>query len=140
MKTFQFTGRQNYNDFIIDFPLDADETLRFPYHPDEEQLILLNKLADKTMKNPITTEQLKERYRAIEKEGNHYPKYTTIDAVAQLIKALKEDRDYYDSWKANIAMAFQDQYNSDECIGIRDSNIHYHSNKAADNFLKQLIR
>lgn len=59
--------------------------------------------------------------------------------IKDSVKALKEDKEYYESWKANIAMAFVDQYNSEECLGIRDSSVNYHSNRAAERFLKQLI-
>ena len=35
---------------------------------------------------------------------------TTKEAVTQLVKALKEDEDYRDSWVANISMAIKDQH------------------------------
>lgn len=78
---------------------------------------------------------------------------TTKQAVEQLRKVLREDKDYYYSWQANIAVAFQDLIEYSEvnlstdtikieafkyCIYGRDK-IHEIANMAADNFLKQLI-
>lgn len=57
-------------------------------------------------------------------------------AVETLSKHLKEDRGYWKSWKANIAMAFVDEIGTTKfaspCI------ITKFSNKAAERFLKQL--
>lgn len=55
-------------------------------------------------------------------------------AVEILADALKNNPGYYESWKANIAVQFQDEYRR---CGHR--RIHEISNKAADNFLKLLI-
>ncbi len=59
-------------------------------------------------------------------------------AVNVLIKALKEDADYYQSWKANIAMQFQDECARKEKGGVY--NWHEISNTAADNFLQLLTK
>ena len=37
-------------------------------------------------------------------------KITTATAIQQLSKALKGDSEYYDSWRANIAMSIYDAY------------------------------
>lgn len=78
---------------------------------------------------------------------------TTKEVVEQLIKALKEDQEYYYSWQANIAMAFQDEFERSrigrymknnrpkwlEDITPKDSSpVHYIANNAAKNFLDQL--
>lgn len=115
-----------------------------------EEVQLLQREYNQTVikiKELMDEEQLKNKYRDIEKEEDYYPKYIVKDAVAFLIRALKEDEGYYISWKANIAMAFQDEYNrADEKIhhdwleGFESViDIHEVSNKAADNFLKQLM-
>ena len=41
------------------------------------------------------------------------PDITVEQAVAVLIKHLKEDESYFNSWKANIAVAFQDEFRVD---------------------------
>jgi hypothetical protein len=63
--------------------------------------------------------------------------------IENLIKALQEDKGLYESYKANIAVAFQDsayqfrkQFNK-RTLSIKD--IHTISNAAADSFLAQLI-
>ena len=61
----------------------------------------------------------------------------TKKAVEILCKALKEDKDYYRSWKDNIAIAFQDEYNG--TLDCGKEFIHQIANNAADNFLKLLI-
>lgn len=73
------------------------------------------------------------------------------ESVEVLCKALSEDEDYYRSWLANIAMSFYDEfYNNlylsvkgleDGIIGLpTKEHISIIANKAADNFLKQLIK
>jgi len=63
---------------------------------------------------------------------------TTKQAVEKLCKELKEDEGYYIVWKANIAMAFKDEfyrtYPENEL-----AEIHNIANNAADNFLKLLM-
>lgn len=66
------------------------------------------------------------------------------NAVATLIKYLREDKDYFRGWKDNIAMAFQDQYNRTESLNsgtpgmLAHLNIHEIANRAAENFLNLL--
>jgi hypothetical protein len=70
---------------------------------------------------------------------------TTKQAVEQLITALKEDEGHYNSWKANIAMAFKDACHKEfehslyTEYGDAKEEMHEIANTAADNFLKQLI-
>jgi len=68
-------------------------------------------------------------------------KITTAIAVEYLSKALKEDPGYWESWKANIAMAVYDQY-TDEVSKPLEEISHYDilqiANRGADNFLKLL--
>lgn len=60
---------------------------------------------------------------------------TTMQAIKHLGKQLREDDSYYESWKSNIAMSFQDCYHQAE----DKTNIHQIANTAADHFLKLLI-
>ncbi len=69
---------------------------------------------------------------------NNKPNNKLQEAVEVLCKALKENEDYYRSWKANIAMAFKDEYSRTPEVFKHD--IHTIANEAADNFLKQLIK
>lgn len=70
------------------------------------------------------------------------------EAVERLCEELKNDEDYYRSWKDNIAMAFKDAYYNDFIKPFQNGNykvkehesVHIVANKAADNFLKQLIK
>ena len=67
---------------------------------------------------------------------------TTKEAVDHLCAQLKVDESYYYSWKANIAMAFQDAYyrrkSSGKGLDSAD-DIHSLSNQAADDFLHLLF-
>jgi len=64
------------------------------------------------------------------------------DAIDNLIYALNEDNDYRESWKANIAMAYKDNYHwYKEKTGktvMNKEDLHIIANNAADYFLKQL--
>lgn len=60
------------------------------------------------------------------------------EAVAILIEVLKYDEGYRESWKANIAMAFKDEYQMTP--GIGKASINEIANQAADNFLKLLCQ
>jgi len=60
---------------------------------------------------------------------------TTKEAVEQLVRALQDDRDYYDSWKANIAISFYDQVRR-----TPEDKLIANANNAADEFLQMLIR
>lgn len=56
------------------------------------------------------------------------------EAVARLCEELRTDKDYFYSWQANIAVAFQDAYKR-----LPDKDIHEISNVAAKDFLNLLI-
>lgn len=56
---------------------------------------------------------------------------------------IKEDPDLFDVWKANIAMAFKDEYSRHKKANGRQlsyESVHDISNRAAENFLKLLIK
>jgi GH25 family lysozyme M1 (1,4-beta-N-acetylmuramidase) len=59
------------------------------------------------------------------------------DALAVIVKQLRDDKDYYRAWQSNIAMAFQD---SVTLAGYRFPELHKLANEAADNFLNNLTR
>jgi hypothetical protein len=65
------------------------------------------------------------------------------DAIQVLAKALREDREYYEAWQANIAMAFKDNVHwyitkyKVECLGAEA--YHEIANKSAEYFLNLLI-
>lgn len=66
-------------------------------------------------------------------------------AVRTVIEALREDPEYRFGWKANIAMAFYDEFlkaQEEEGFHVETphSNIHRIANRAADNFLNLLTR
>jgi len=66
------------------------------------------------------------------------------NAVAVLCKELDSDESYYISWKANIAMAFKDEFHRKagkpvEMVFVNADDVHEIANQAADNFLKLLI-
>lgn len=58
---------------------------------------------------------------------------TTKQAVDKLRRSLK-DPGYYQTWKANIAMAFQDEFHR----RFNQKTLWEISDKAADNFLELL--
>lgn len=59
------------------------------------------------------------------------------DALAVIVKQLREDKGYYIAWQSNIAMAFQDAMTN---AGYRFPDLHKLANQAADNFLDNLMR
>jgi Tfp pilus assembly protein PilF len=63
-------------------------------------------------------------------------------AMKTVCKALKEDPGYYESWKANIAMAFKDEWESEwyQQSEQDKEDIHKLANIAAANFLNLLIK
>lgn len=68
------------------------------------------------------------------------------EAVETLTTALKEDKDYYNSWQANIAISFKDAYDNEwdnlnkYVEGVPNKpDIHIVANRAAENFLNLLI-
>lgn len=62
------------------------------------------------------------------------------DAVKTLIEALKIDEDYRNGWKANIAMAFKDEFYriNPDLKSTSEYELHIIANKASDNFLNLL--
>lgn len=58
-------------------------------------------------------------------------------AIDVLCEALRTDKDYWDGWKANIAMAVYDEYTEDARSTEADS-MHTICNRGADRFLKLL--
>jgi len=59
------------------------------------------------------------------------------EAVKILTTALKEDEGFRESYKANIAMAFKDEYARKKIDKnyVNSNDLHEIANKAADNFL-----
>jgi len=57
--------------------------------------------------------------------------------IDKLSISLRDDEDYYISWKSNIAMAFYDVFVNKS--NISNQEIHKLSNQAADNFLQLLL-
>jgi hypothetical protein len=62
------------------------------------------------------------------------------DALKLVKKHLKEDSELYHTYKANIAMAFKDQYDHNEKKYKNRQDIHMIANVAASNFLNLLIK
>lgn len=61
------------------------------------------------------------------------------EAMSVVTKAIREDEGYRIGWKANIAMAFKDEWDDDKRKGtLRD--VHTIANDAADRFLNLLCR
>ena len=71
----------------------------------------------------------------------------TKEAVDNICQALKDDSGYYIAWKANIAMAFKDEFDREHSKRIPDfskwlfteNGVHEIANNASDNFLKLLM-
>jgi hypothetical protein len=59
--------------------------------------------------------------------------------IEKLVKALKEDENYYFGWQANIAMAFFDEMNRKAKRKPSREDLLKISNQAAKNFLNLLI-
>lgn len=68
---------------------------------------------------------------------------TTKDAVDTLVKALSEDKEYFYSWQANIAMQFKDSLekykNGEGLYVITPLTVHEEANAAAVAFLNLLV-
>ena len=65
------------------------------------------------------------------------------NAVKVLSEALNADHQYFYSWQANIAMAFQDEFNrelKENSDILSKETLHRISNMAAVNFLALLSR
>lgn len=69
---------------------------------------------------------------------------TLSAAVETLIQSLIKDEDYRRSWKANIAMAFKDEFHREvtrkKSWQINSTELHNVANTAADNFLNNLCK
>jgi len=72
-----------------------------------------------------------------------------IEAIEIVCQALREDKEYYNSWQANIAMAFKDEFNNypmsyrgenGKIVNFNQEFIHKIANDAANNFLKLLTK
>lgn len=64
------------------------------------------------------------------------PQFLVALAVKILTKALREDKDLYQSYQANIAVQFQDQISDlNPYRTVMNLNVHSISNKAARRFL-----
>lgn len=62
--------------------------------------------------------------------------------IKKLVKTLTKDEQYYESWKANIAMSFYDSY-TNATKGkkyLNKKDIHVIANEAAQNFLTSLCK
>jgi hypothetical protein len=57
-------------------------------------------------------------------------------AVNTLTNALKDDKELYEAYQANIAMSF---YDAARDAGFKPDNLHTIANDGADRFLKLLI-
>lgn len=62
---------------------------------------------------------------------------TTKEAVEKLTTELKNDPGFRETYKANIAVAFQDEYDYfyKKYNGVTRADIHQISNQAAERFL-----
>lgn len=63
--------------------------------------------------------------------------------VEKIQETLKEDKEYREVWKANIAMAFVDEWNTNETFQQSEqqySDVHKLANEAADRFLDSLVQ
>ena len=62
--------------------------------------------------------------------------------LKKLIKVLKEDNDFFESWKSDIAMSVYDEYCrvKDENEYLSDFDIHKMCNDGVGNFLYNLTR
>jgi len=62
--------------------------------------------------------------------------------IKKLVKSLHKDEGYYESWKANIAMSFYDQYNRTKKTKkyLNNKDIHDIANQAAEEFLSLLCK
>ena len=62
--------------------------------------------------------------------------------IKNLVEAFKDDPGYLESWKANIAMAFYDEYYrfKKKRSYISGVDLHGIANRAAENFLKLLMK
>lgn len=66
------------------------------------------------------------------------------NAMSIITAELLNDPDYWQAWKANIAMAFKDEFskelNGNPTVELDYEMVHKMANQAADNFLDILTR
>lgn len=124
---------------IISYVLTMDRTVNLPY--DKEKDKFPQHVREPIIEDKETRDKLKQKLlKLLLKEEESVE---VVEAIKVVIEALQKDEGYYISWKANIAMAFQDEVNrvikehGVELLGELD--FHNISNNAADNFLKLLI-
>ncbi len=72
----------------------------------------------------------------VTKQAKNEPDEITV-AVNILQDALSNDRDFYETYKANLAMAFYDEFRNNHSAILDSRDIVELGNKAADRFLKQ---
>ena len=127
---------------------DVEEPVSISFYQREEDL-KPNEFIITISKDMMNGKNLSEEYiEDLMNKFYHHPlqieRFPSIqEAVERLCEELKNDRDYYRSWKDNIAMSFKDYFR--EYINsygwVKDTeDIHTIANQAADNFLKQLTR
>lgn len=68
-----------------------------------------------------------------------YPKPSLQEAVEVLCNTLREDKDYFRSWRDNISMAFQDEIVDHPAHFADEYNFKEIADNAAKNFLNLLI-
>lgn len=90
-------------------------------------------------KNKATVEYVGELIPTIGKEKMD-EETTFLFAFSTLKNKLKKDKDYYESWKANIAMCMFDALKEGTGELFGQSIIPNILNKGADNFLKLLVK
>ncbi len=93
----------------------------------------------------LTVKELKFFRSAINQYLRENKEETKLQhAVQVLCEELKTDEGYRESWKANIAMAFKDEWNNHmmevQAKGKGYTDMHKISNDAADRFLNLLTR
>ena len=59
--------------------------------------------------------------------------------IDKIIKALKEDRDYYIAWQSNIAMCMYDEFRRNK-VKISNEQLHKICNDGAISFLNLFIK
>ena len=109
----------------------------------EEQIKYVDSVKDEDLRSHLLhqvrlRDSMEQDRDAFEKESSN--KNSVEHAIKIIKNALKIDEDYRDSWKANIAMAFKDEWGRE---GFQQSEqdfeaVHILANKSADNFLNLL--
>lgn len=79
----------------------------------------------------LTHDNYKEAVNIVILKLEDYP--SLQDSVKVLITNLQRDEDYYRTWRDNLSMSYQDEYNLNPNL-----DVHTLVNNAADRFLKLL--